>query len=105
MPPSSPQGPVSCVRDHPPDEVCEECSLRDTGGQQVAQQQQQVPTGPLSAMFGVAKGISALAQFLRTTGVYGKAGSLSRQGKDKDETPSQELRNPKEGSYKGDSQL
>ncbi|KAL1712914.1 hypothetical protein EV715DRAFT_259039 [Schizophyllum commune] len=103
MPPSTPQGPVSCVRDHPPDEVCEECPLRDTGGQLVARQQQ-VPTGPLSAMFGVAKGISALAQFLRTTGVYGKAGSISRQGKDKDETPSQEPREPREGNAKGDNQ-
>ncbi|KAL1750877.1 hypothetical protein FB107DRAFT_223096 [Schizophyllum commune] len=103
MPPSSPQGPTSCVREHPPDHVCEGCTtLRDTGRKLVAQKQ--VPTGPLSAMFGVAQGISALAQFLRTTGVYGKAGSSSRKGTTDDEMPPQEPREDKAGTASDDNQ-
>ena len=103
MPPSSPQGPASCVRDHPPDEVCEDCApLRDSGGKLVARKQ--VPTGPLAAMFGVANGISALAQFLRTTGAYGKAGSSSRKGKSQDEMPPQEPRDDKAGQASSDKQ-
>ncbi|KAL1744106.1 hypothetical protein HDZ31DRAFT_20795, partial [Schizophyllum fasciatum] len=74
MSPGSLQGRLACIREHPPDEVCEECAARGSDGPQ--QTDKQAPAEQqLSAMLVVAKGISALARFLRKTGVYGKLGA------------------------------